>query len=99
MEVNCCAGNRYCSVDGVDTIVCVCESDPVDKLDLKVVCQYCWFATMDAEKCPTGGKRTCFIGGIPTCMRYAWKRDTSSSNSMQPLRMHIQKRVFIPGHQ
>jgi len=56
-EVDCCAGNRYCSVYGVNTIVCVCESDPVDKLDLKVVRQYCWFATMDAEKMPNRWKR------------------------------------------
>lgn len=57
VEVNCSAGNRYCSVYGVNTIVCVCESDPVHKLDLNVVHQYCWFATMTVDKMPNRLKR------------------------------------------
>ncbi len=57
VEVNCSAGNRYCSLYGVNTIVCVCESDPVHKLDLNVVHQYCWFATMTVDKMPNRLKR------------------------------------------
>ena len=40
-----------------NTIVCVCESDPADKLDMKAVHQYCWFTMMDADKMPNRWKR------------------------------------------
>ena len=37
---------------GMGTVVCVCEYDPVKKLDLKSILQYCWFAiaTMEVKK-------------------------------------------------
>ena len=35
---------------GLGTVVCICESDPIEKLDLEVIRQYCWFATKDMNK-------------------------------------------------
>ena len=45
VEVECTPEHRYCSVYGVSTVVCVCQSDPVANIDLEVVCWYCHFAT------------------------------------------------------
>ncbi|KAL7535734.1 hypothetical protein ACHAWF_015063 [Thalassiosira exigua] len=57
VEVECSPEHRYCSMYGVGTVICVCESDPVEKLDLESIHQYCWFATMEAAKMDNGLKR------------------------------------------
>ena len=57
VEVECTAQNRCCSLYGVSQVVCVCESDPVDKIDLEMVRRYCHFATTDVSKMKNGWKR------------------------------------------
>ena len=56
-EVECTPGNRRCSLYGVSTVVCICESDPVNKIDLEVVREFCWFATTDVSKMSNSWKR------------------------------------------
>ena len=53
-EVECTAETRYCSLYGVNTVVCVCETDPVDKVDLEVVREYCYFATSNVKDMKNG---------------------------------------------
>ena len=57
IEVKCSPNNRFCSVYGVSTVICICESDPVDKINLEMVCEYCYFATTDVSKMSTSWKR------------------------------------------
>jgi len=40
VEVDCTAEHRYCSMYGVSTVVCVCKTDPVEKIDLNTVREY-----------------------------------------------------------
>ena len=56
-EVQCTPNHRYCSRYGVSTVVCVCESDPVNKVNLEMVRQYCYFATTDVSKMTNSWKR------------------------------------------
>lgn len=57
VEVECTPENRYCSLYGVSTVVCICESDPVDKIDLEVVRENCYFATKTVDNMDPGNKR------------------------------------------
>ena len=56
-EVKCTPERRYCSVYGVNVVVCVCESDPVDGMDLETIRHFCWFATKDLSKMNNENKR------------------------------------------
>ena len=49
-EVKCTYGHQYCSRYGVSTVICVCETDPVNKINLETVRQYCYSATTDVSK-------------------------------------------------
>ena len=55
--MECTPANRYCSVYGVGTVVCVCESEAVEKLDPESIHQYCWFADTEVAKMDNGLKR------------------------------------------
>jgi hypothetical protein len=57
MEVTCLPSNRFCSVYGVSTVICICDSDPVDKINLEMVREYCYFATTDVAKMSNSWKR------------------------------------------
>ena len=57
VEVDCTAEHRYCSMYGVSTVVCVCKTDPVEKINLNTVREYCYFATYEIEKMPNSKKR------------------------------------------
>ena len=48
---------RYCSGYGVSTLICVCETDPVDKINLETERQHCYFATTDVSKMCNGWRR------------------------------------------
>ena len=56
-EVECTPENRYCSMYGVSHVLCLCETNPVSKLNLETVRQYCYFATTDVEKMKPTWKR------------------------------------------
>jgi len=57
LDVVCTPTNRYCAKYGVSTVVCVCKTDPVDRIDLEVVRQYCFFATTELAKMKNSNKR------------------------------------------
>jgi hypothetical protein len=38
-------------------VLCICETDPVNKIDLELVQQYCYFATTEVSKM-TNSKKT-----------------------------------------
>ena len=42
VDVCCTSPNRYCAKYGVNTVLCLCKTDPVDWIDLEVVKQYCF---------------------------------------------------------
>jgi hypothetical protein len=48
-EVECTPQNRYCSRYGLSQVLCVCESNPVGKIDLETVREFCYFATTDVS--------------------------------------------------
>lgn len=49
VEVECTPGNRYCTMEGVSHVLCICETNPVSRIDLEVVREHCWFATTTVE--------------------------------------------------
>ena len=55
--VNCCSSSRYCSMHGVNFICCVCESIPVEKLDLAAIKEDCYFATDKLDEMTNPHKR------------------------------------------
>ena len=57
VEVECTPEHRYCSVYGLNPVLCVCVSDPVKKVDMEVLRQYCYFATMDVTQMEPTSKR------------------------------------------
>ena len=57
LEVKCTSDHRYCSAHGVAMVVCICESDPVELLNLETIREYCWFATMSVAKMDNRLKR------------------------------------------
>ena len=57
VEVECTPENRYCSIYGLSTMQCLCNTDPPAELDLEVVRQYCWFADKDVCKMTKSNKR------------------------------------------
>ena len=56
-EVTCTSTNRYCARYGLSPVFCVCQTDPVSKIKLETVRQYCWFATTDVSKMKSSWKR------------------------------------------
>jgi hypothetical protein len=56
-EVVCSRSRRYCALYGVHPIVCICETDPVEGIDLETVRTYCWFATTSVDKMSNSWKR------------------------------------------
>jgi len=50
VEVKCSSSHRYCSVYGVSTVLCLCDTDPVENINLEMVRQYCYFATTEVSK-------------------------------------------------
>ena len=50
VEVECTPENRYCAKYGFNPVLCICETDPVDTLDLEMVHELCWFADRKVEK-------------------------------------------------
>ena len=44
-------------VYGVSTVICICESDPVDKINPEMVREYCYFATTNVSKMSNSWKR------------------------------------------
>ena len=101
----CTAKNRCCSRYGVSMVLCVCESDPVDKVDLDVVRQYCYFATKPVDKMDNGNIRnmlywwymtnTYHICGkgrrvpVPSCLLYAIRTAYPSENELY--------KKYVPG--
>ena len=56
-QVDCCPSNRHCSKHGVSFIVCICDSIPVESLDLLSIKEDCYFATDKMEDMPNNHKR------------------------------------------
>jgi len=56
-DVNCVPNHRFCSVYGVSTVVCICKTDPVHKMNIAMVRQYCYFATTEVSKMSNSWKR------------------------------------------
>jgi len=56
-EVNCCTLSRFCSMHGVSFVCCVCETIPMDKLDLVSIRENCYFATDQLDKMSNPHKR------------------------------------------
>jgi hypothetical protein len=56
-DVECTSDNRFCSVHGVSVVLCICETDPVNKINLELVQQYCYFATTEVSKMTNSKKR------------------------------------------
>lgn len=57
IEVTCTAGSRYCSLYGVNAVVCICDANPPSKIDLEIVHQFCYFATTDVQNMNNKKKR------------------------------------------
>lgn len=55
--VDCCPSSRYCSMHGISFAICICESIPVQKLDLAAIKEDCYFATDELEKMSNPHKR------------------------------------------
>ena len=47
----------YCSVYGVSTVICLCKTDHVHKINLEMVRKYCYFATTEVSKMSNSWKR------------------------------------------
>jgi len=100
----CTPEKRCCSLYGVSMVSCVCETDPVDKLDLEVVREYCYFATKTVDKMDNGLKRNmlywwymtniyhiCGKGKrkpLPSCLAYAIRNQYKSDDGWY--------KVFVP---
>jgi len=57
VDVCCTSPNIYCAKYGVSTVLCLCKTDPVDRIDLEVVKQYCFFATTEVAKMSNSNKQ------------------------------------------
>jgi hypothetical protein len=57
VEVECTTQSRYCSMYGVNAVVCICDANPPSKINLDVVREYCYFATKDVSQMDNGLKR------------------------------------------
>jgi len=57
VEVKCSSGHRYCSVFGVSTVLSLCDTDPVENINLEMVREYCYFATTEVSKMSNSWKR------------------------------------------
>ena len=57
VEVNCSSNHRCCSVYGVSTVLCLCDTDPVQNINLEMVREYCYFATTEVSKMSNSWKR------------------------------------------
>lgn len=57
IEVSCTPDSRYCSIHGVNAVVCICDANPPDKINLEMVYQYCYFATTDLSNMDNRKKR------------------------------------------
>ena len=55
--VDCCPSSRYCSLHGTIFIVCICDTIPVEKLDLESIKEDCYFATDDLDTMSNSHKR------------------------------------------
>ena len=100
----CIPEKRCCSLYGVGMVSCVCDTDPVDKLDLEVIREYCHFATKTVDKMDNGNKRNmlywwymtniyhiCGKGKrkpLPSCLLYAIRCQYPSDNGWY--------KVFVP---
>ena len=57
VEVKCTPQHQYCSVYSLSSVLCVCQTDSVAKMDLEVLQQYCHFATMEMTSMKPTHKR------------------------------------------
>jgi len=57
LEVDCTSEHRYCAAYGLNPVLCICETDPVSKVNLEVIRQYYHFATKDVSKMDNSNKR------------------------------------------
>lgn len=79
-------------------VICLCETDPVNKIDLEVVREYCYFATTSVSKMDNGKKRNMLywwymtnMYGIcgkgkredpPACLKAAIRKEYPSANGL-----------------
>ena len=57
VDYDCTPQQRYCAKYGLSPIMCVCQTDPPENINLEVVHEYCWFATKDVADMDNGNKR------------------------------------------
>ena len=57
VDVDCTSQQRYCAKYGLSPVICVCKTDPPDKINLEVVREYCWFATKEVRDMDNRNKR------------------------------------------
>mmetsp|Transcript_25930 Transcript_25930/g.38109 ORF Transcript_25930/g.38109 Transcript_25930/m.38109 type:complete len:370 (-) Transcript_25930:2533-3642(-) len=55
--------NRLCSINGINMVICICKSRPVESLDLNTLREDCYFANEKVEDMTNSQKR---------CMIYWW---------------------------
>ena len=57
VDVECTVENRHCAQYGLSPVLCVCTTDPLNRINLDVVREYCWFAMKDVREIDNSHKR------------------------------------------
>lgn len=57
VDIDCTPQMWYCANYGLSPLICVCKTDPPDKINLEVVREYCWFAAKEVSVMDNSNKR------------------------------------------